>query len=157
MPLKTSVVTSYDQKNKKKWVRNLYIVGFSYIFPPGSKICLFLTWNSDSSSKTVYVATWECLESGIGQKHKQIRKHTKNRKENNPTFKFKQIKLKKHQIWKNNEMEKIKFTLVFPMFPLLALKFGIFWPQIRIPCEKLYIWPNCCQTWQKIRQINNKK
>ena len=30
---------------------------------------------------------------------------------------------------------------VFRMFSLLALKFGIFRPQIRIPSDKLYIWP----------------
>ena len=30
----------------------------------------------------------------------------------------------------------------FPGFSLLGEKFGDFWPQIRIPGEKLYIWSN---------------
>ena len=36
---------------------------FSYYFPPGSNIWRFLTSDSDSSSKTVYIATWIGLES----------------------------------------------------------------------------------------------
>ena len=33
------------------------------------------------------------------------------------------------------------FMLVFSIFPLLAVKFDIFRPQIRIPGQKLYIFP----------------
>ena len=32
------------------------------MFPPGSKQLYFLTTDSDSSSKTVYMASWPCLE-----------------------------------------------------------------------------------------------
>ena len=35
----------------------------SKFWPPGSKIWHFSTSDSDSSWKTVYIATWECLES----------------------------------------------------------------------------------------------
>ena len=36
---------------------------FSYFSPPGSRIWHFLTSDSDSSWKTVYIASWTCLES----------------------------------------------------------------------------------------------
>ena len=42
----------------------------------------------------------------------------------------------------------------FPDVSLLGVKFGVFLPQIRIPCKKLYIWSNVGQTWSKSRQIN---
>ena len=41
--------------------------------------------------------------------------------------------------------ENIGVTLVFPIFPFLTVKIGIFWTQIRIPSEKLYTWPKCDQ------------
>ena len=50
------------------WIR------FSYVFPPGHKIWLSLTWNSNSSSKTVYRATWICLESQNTTRPKKGRK-----------------------------------------------------------------------------------
>ena len=47
----------------------------------------------------------------------------------------------KNQILKNKN-RKIKLYVSFSNFPLRGLKFWIFRPQIRIPCKKLYIWPN---------------
>ena len=38
-------------------------IGFSSIFTPGSKTLHFSTSDLDSSRKTVYAATWKCLES----------------------------------------------------------------------------------------------
>ena len=38
---------------------------FSLFFPSGSKHLHFLTSDSDSSSKTVYIASWACLESQV--------------------------------------------------------------------------------------------
>ena len=51
--------------NKKLDPQNLKFqnFSFSYIFPPGSKNLHFSTSDSDSSSKTVYIATWIGLES----------------------------------------------------------------------------------------------
>ena len=61
----------------------------------------------------------------------------------NPTF--------KKSSKKNIKIGHFNFTLVFP---LRGLKFWIFRPQIRIPCKKLYIWPNFDQKTWKSRQIN---
>lgn len=44
---------------------HISLVSFSYLFPPGSKICLLLTWESDSSSETVYFACSERLQPQI--------------------------------------------------------------------------------------------
>ena len=63
----------------------------------------------------------------------------------NPRFKLKQIQIKKNKILDFI----IKFE--FPDFSLLGQKFGVFWPQIRIPCEKLYIWSNFGQNTVKIQ------
>ena len=49
------------------------------------------------------------------------------------------------------EMLDLIIKLEFRDFSLLGLKFGVFWPQIRIPCEKLYIWSNVGQKWPKIQ------
>ena len=52
---------------KNSTTKDIKILGlgdvFSKFFRPGSKQLHFLTSDSDSSSKTVYVATWLCLES----------------------------------------------------------------------------------------------
>ena len=68
----------------------------------------------------------------------------------NPGFKLKQIQIKKIGILDFI----IKFE--FPDFSLLGEKFGDFWPQIRIPGEKLYIWSIFGQIWSKSSQIIKK-
>ena len=49
-------------ENRKTGLRKL-IFYFSYFSPPGSKFLHCLTSGSDSSSKTVYFASWKSLES----------------------------------------------------------------------------------------------
>ena len=61
---------------KKHDVLKFY-VSFSDVFPPGCKHLHFLSSDSDSSSKTVYIATWVGLESQIWAKIHQINKKTK--------------------------------------------------------------------------------
>ena len=51
---------------------------------------------------------------------------------------------------------KFWFLLFYFIFSFLGLKFSIFWPQIRIPCKKLYTWPNVDQQTWKSRQIIKK-
>ena len=51
-----------------------FYVSFSYFSPPGCKILHVLTSDSDSLSKTVYIATWIGLESQIWAKIRQIKK-----------------------------------------------------------------------------------
>ena len=63
---------------------------------------------------------------------------------------LKQIQILKNKIW------DFITKLEFPNSSLLGEKISVFWPQIRIPCKKLYIWSNVGQNWPKSRQINRK-
>ena len=60
--LRTIPTRAKKKETKIKKIKAIQI-NFSYFFHPGSKFQEFSTSDSDSSSKTVYFASWTCPES----------------------------------------------------------------------------------------------
>ena len=67
---------------------------------------------------------------------------------------FRQKRSGGFRVMTKNQILDFTIKFEFPDFSLLGEKIGGFWLQIRIPCEKLYIWSNFGQNLPKSSQID---